>query len=220
MPDPFAPPDWRYAQPDGTFDGRFDDPRGRRGVPPSGRYRVLYLGGHPAAAFAETIARFRPSLETLTRIGGRPGRGIIPREWRAARRIGATVVFAPLPLADLDDADTHQALRHVLAPVATRLGVEDIDLGALAGPQREVTQEAALHIYQQRDEAGAPLFAGLRYVSRLNTSWDCYAIFADRLRQRHLKVDLIAADDPHLYEAARLLGLAIQTDRGGLIVPW
>ena len=219
VPDPLAPPDWRYAQPDGTFGGRFDDPRGRRGVPSSGRYRVLYLASHPSAAFAETVARFRPSLETTAQIGGHTGRGIISREWRAARRIGATVVFSELPCVDLEHADTLQALRPVLAPVAARLGVEDIDLGAMAGPQREVTQEAAWHIYQQRDVTGRPLFAGLRYVSRLNAHWECWAIFADRLRQRRLKVELISADDPHLYEAARLLNLAVQTDRGGLIVP-
>lgn len=218
-PDPLAPPDWRYVQPDGTFGGRFDDPRGRRGVPPSGRYRVLYLAAHPSAAFAETIARFRPSLETTARIGGQAGRGIVSREWRAARRIGATVVYAELPFVDLEHADTLQALRPILAPVAARLGLEDIDLSAVAGPQREVTQEAGLHIYQQRDAAGRPLFAGLRYLSRLNARWECWAIFTDRVRQRRLKVDLISADDPHLYEAARLLSLAIQTERGGLIVP-
>lgn len=43
IPDPLAPPDWRFASPDGTFDGRFDDPRGRHGVSPRDRYRVLYV---------------------------------------------------------------------------------------------------------------------------------------------------------------------------------
>jgi hypothetical protein len=32
-PDPWEPPDWSRAQPDGTFGNRFDDP--------SGNYRVL-----------------------------------------------------------------------------------------------------------------------------------------------------------------------------------
>ena len=33
-PDPWNPPDWSRAQPDGTFGNRFDDPQGN--------YRVLY----------------------------------------------------------------------------------------------------------------------------------------------------------------------------------
>ncbi len=224
IPDPLAPPDWRFASPDGTFDGRFDDPRGRHGVPSRDRYRVLYVSSQPAGAFGETVARFRPSVRILSQAGGanpfwRAGRGVIPRDWRVARRIGATVFFVTRPLVDLAHPETMQALRPTLAPMAARLGLADIDLSAVTGPQRELTQEAALHVYQQMDSAGAPLFGGLRYVSRFNPQWECWAVFVDRSRQRPLKVDAIAADDPHLYDAARLLNLAIEDDRGGVIVP-
>ncbi|MGH2345042.1 MAG: RES domain-containing protein, partial [Chloroflexota bacterium] len=57
-PDPFAAPDWVYAQPDGTFGGRFDDPSGRRGVPANQRFRVLYFATEPVDAFAEVLAHF------------------------------------------------------------------------------------------------------------------------------------------------------------------
>lgn len=67
LPDPFSPPDWSYARPDGTFGGRYDDPRGQRGVPPQGRYRVLYFASQPSGAFGETVAQFRPSMKTLLR---------------------------------------------------------------------------------------------------------------------------------------------------------
>jgi hypothetical protein len=33
------------------------------------------------------------------------------------------------------------------------------------------------------------------------------------------RVDPITADDPGLYDAARILGLAIEDDRGGVIQP-
>lgn len=69
------------------------------------------------------------------------------------------------------------------------------------------------------DTKGRPLYAGLRYVSRLKREWECWAIFADRVRCRPLRVDPIAADDLHLHEAARILNLAIENGRGGLIVP-
>ncbi len=148
IPDPLTPPDWRFASPDGTFDGRFDDPRGRHRVPSRDRYRVLYVASQPAGAYGETVARFRPSVRTLSQAGGanpfwRAGHGVIPRDWRVARRIGATVIFVTRPLVDLAHPETMQALRPMLAPMAARLRLADIDLSAVTGPQRELTQEAA-----------------------------------------------------------------------------
>lgn len=221
-PDPFVPADWRYARPDGTFGGRYDDPRAGQGVPPHERYRILYLASQPEGAYGETVAQFRPSVTTLSRHGGRlpfGTRPAIPRDWRVTRRLGSAVLLMTLHMVDLDAADTVQALRPVLAPVAGRLPLTDIDLSAITGPERELTQAAALYIYEQRDAQGQPLYAGMRYVSRLKREWECWAVFADRVRYRPLRVDPIDAADPHLYEAARLLDLAIEDDRGGLIVP-
>lgn len=221
-PDPFVPPEWRYVRPDGTFGGRYDDPRGRRGVPSRDRYRVLYFASHPAGAYGESVAQFRPSVKVLDQYDGRMPFGIqptIPRDWRVGRRLGAAVLSATLPLADLDAAETVQALRPVLAPVAMRLQIPDVDVSAITGPRRELTQEAGLHICGQRDGQGQPLFAGIRFVSRLNREWECCAVFADRVRHRPLRVDPIAADDPHLYEAARILGLAIEGESGKSTVP-
>jgi RES domain len=221
-PDPFMPPDWHYARRDGTFGGRYDDPRAGQGVPPHQRYRVLYLASQPASAYGETVAQFRPSVKTLSQYGGRLPFGVqpsVPRDWRINRRLGSAVLFLTLPVVDLDAADTVQALRPALAPMAARLQLPDIDLNTITGPQRDLTQEAALHIYMQHDAQGQPLYAGMRYVSRLKRDWECWAIFADRMHYRPLRIDPIAADDPHLYDAARILGLTIEDDRGGLIVP-
>src|SRR5436305_11075915 len=83
-PNPFSLPDWSYAGPDGTFGNRFDDPRGRRGVPPAQRFRILYLASGPAGAYGETIAQFQPSLKTLSGAhnahapGGRRDRATVP----------------------------------------------------------------------------------------------------------------------------------------------
>lgn len=162
-PDPFVPPEWRYVRPDGTFGGRYDDPRGRRGVPSRDRYRVLYFASHPAGAYGESVAQFRPSVKVLDQYGGRMPFGIqptIPHDWRVGRRLGAAVLSATLPLADLDAAETVQALRPVLAPVAMRLQIPDVDVSAITGPRRELTQEAGLHIYGQRDRQGAAALCG------------------------------------------------------------
>lgn len=61
--DPFAPADRGYAGEDGTFGNRFDDPRVEHGVPEEERFRVIYCAGS-----GETIARFRPDLESLAKL--------------------------------------------------------------------------------------------------------------------------------------------------------
>jgi hypothetical protein len=50
-PDPWAPPDWALAGPNGTFGNRFDDP--------DATYRVLYASSQRIGCFFETLARFR-----------------------------------------------------------------------------------------------------------------------------------------------------------------
>ncbi len=224
-PDPLVAPDWSYAKPDGTFGNRFDDPRGPRGVPTSERFRVLYFASQAAGAYGETVAQFRPSLKLLAGLPAAPvavGRRqapLIPRDWRAARRLGVTVLAPPLLFVDVEDAETIQALRPTFAPVAVALGLPDVDLSAITGPQRRLTQELALHVYNQVDSRGVPLYAGVRYVSRHHHGWECWAVFTDRIAQRVLRVESITVDDPGLYDAARILGLAIEDDHGGILTP-
>jgi hypothetical protein len=50
--DPFEPPLWEY-----TGSNRFDDPQRE--------FRVIYCASQRAAAFGETLARFRRSLSLL-----------------------------------------------------------------------------------------------------------------------------------------------------------
>ena len=224
MPDPFAPSPWAYAKPDGTFGNRFDDPGGRRGIPQEDRFRVLYCASDSAGACAETVAYFRPELATMvdanaTPPGSRVGRPIIPEKWRIERRIGATVLHPSLRFVDMAAAETVQALRPILAPLALSLGLREVDFSTLAGPERLLTQEAARYIYEQVDAAGEPLYAGLRYLSRLNPVWECWAIFADRLRHMVVRVDIIPANHPGLFEAARILGLAIEESHGHYLLP-
>jgi hypothetical protein len=59
-PDPWSPPDWSRAQPDGTFGNRFDDPQGN--------YRVLYAATQRVSCFVETLARFRPDLSLIAEL--------------------------------------------------------------------------------------------------------------------------------------------------------
>jgi hypothetical protein len=101
-----------------------------------------------------------------------------------------------------------RTLRRELAPVAADSGLSDIDLGAVAGSNRRLTQEVARYVYEATDQA---LYAGIRYISRLNAEWELWAIFADRIRHAPFEVtESIRADDPALLEAALSLDLSIE----------
>jgi hypothetical protein len=219
-PNPFVPPSWAFVGPDGTFGGRFDDPRGRQSLAPAQRFRVLYLATQSVAAFGESIARFRPDLAALAQAPGlasasRLERPAVPAAWRTVRRLGTTVLGSHLVLADLFAPETIQELREALAPIAVTLGLPDVEVSALCGPERILTQEIARFIYEQSDPAGRPLYHGLRYLSHYNTDWECRAIFADRFSHRVVRVDPIPATAPGLFDAARILKLRLEEDGGG-----
>ncbi len=199
-----------YAQPDGTFGGRFDDPSGRRGVPTNSRFRVLYFASEPAGAFAEVLAHFRPDLAVLAALGSSPPpAAAVPAAWRTVRRVGATILNTQGAFVDIGDARTLKMFRPILAPTALALNLSDLDLSAFNGPARLLTQEAARFVYEQRDRGGTPLFAGIRYTSRLHRTWECWAVFSDHLRLTAPRVDFITAHDPGLLQAASVLGLKV-----------
>ncbi|MBX6763700.1 MAG: RES domain-containing protein [Rubrobacteraceae bacterium] len=218
--DVFAPPDWAYALPDGTFGNRFDDPSADRGVPEGERYRAIYCATERAGAFGETIARFRPSIELLAGLEAIEDDepldpelrgGVVPEEWRLSRRVGSTRLASSLLFADLPAPETMRILREELAVVAKELGLEDLDLSAVTGPHRRLTQEAARYVYDLNDPSGQPIFAGIRYISRLNPTWELWAVFHDRMRHEPGEVaEPIRADDPGLVEAAAPLGLSVE----------
>jgi hypothetical protein len=92
QPNPWAWPDWAYANEDGTFGSRYDDPRGE--------YRVVYASSQREGAFSETLARYRVDLHVageLQAIEGDPDDakypepirvGLVPTEWPETRIIG------------------------------------------------------------------------------------------------------------------------------------
>ena len=51
-PDPWAWPDWKYAQEDGRFGGRWDDERAQ--------FRTIYTADSLYSCFIELLAKFRP----------------------------------------------------------------------------------------------------------------------------------------------------------------
>jgi hypothetical protein len=226
-------PRWERADDDGTFGNRFDDPSAEQRIPPGKRFRTIYCATQRAAVFGETMARFRPSVALLAQLSAieddeplelalagavdpvDPHRGLVPADWRQRRRVGHTVLDPSLCFVDLAAGETMQYLRATLAPVAKRLGVADIDLSVVTGPQRRLTQEIARSIHDQRDQNGGPRFAGIRYLSRLNAEWECWAVFDDRMRHVAGCPGLptrIPPDDADLIQVARQFNLTIEVN--------
>lgn len=232
---PFAPPPWHLSHSDGTFGNRFDDPSAAMGQPQAERFRAVYSATHRVASFGETVARFRPSLSLLAQLSAieddepitatlagvadaeDPQRGIIPVDWRLRRCVGHSVLASDLVFVDIAAPATIQHLRTLLAPLADSLGLVDVDLSTLTSQQRRFTQGCARYLYDQLDAAGRPRFAGIRYLSRLNPNWECWAVFADRIRHAPGWPGPAAAipeDDYDLITVAALFNLTIEVVSG------
>lgn len=235
LAEPFAPPDWQYALEDGTFGNRFDDPRATQGVPLAECFRTIYCATQRAGTFGETLARFRLSLPLIAQLEaiedeepieesllgvvdfGNHRRGLIAADWRHHRHVGHTYLDSSLRFVDIADAETMQHLREPLASVATDLGVSEIDLSSVTSRERSFTQACAQYIHDQVDEEGRPTLAGIRYLSRLNPEWECWAIFDDRIKHRSgspAPPESIFPEDPDLEAVAHLFQLTIEIIRG------
>ncbi len=214
----FREPEWEW-----TGDNRFDDPSHRKGDPEPGLFRVIYCSASRAGAFGETVARFRKSLHLLSQLrqieDDEPfdpelEGGLLPEEWRLNRRIGSSRLDESLKFADLEDPRAATLLRREMAPLLTELGLDDLDFSDLMGRDRQVTQNATRYIYEATDEADAPVFDGIRYVSRLNPGWELWAVFADRMVHEPANLyQTISRDDPDLRKAAEIRASRSSSDR-------
>jgi RES domain len=198
-PDPWIPPDWSRAQPDGTFGNRFDDPQGN--------YRVLYAATQRVSCFVETLARFRPDLALIAELQAIAGEddyvplGAVPSDWYEPRVMGEATVTGEY--ADLYGASWVSHLRQVLAADCIALGLVDLDDSVLQqGEPRRLTQLASLKV----NEAGLD---GIYYRSRYGHDLENWALF-EPFEISSPKASLeIRPDDVDLQLACRLLGLKI-----------
>lgn len=233
---PFAPTSWQYALGDGTFGNRFDDPGNTDVNRLEQRFRTIYCATHKAGAFGETLARYRPSVSFVARLRDSaiaegenadailedlgdsrdptyPDRGLVPISWRLDRHVGVARIDPSLRCVDITNVRTLNHLRSVVAPTATELELTDVDLSAVTSSARPLTQACARYIYEQG-------FAGIRYLSRLNADWECWALFDTRLRVESEDFpEDIRATDPELLKVAAFFNLTIEGPRGHFIRP-
>ena len=195
---------------------RFDDPERE--------YRVRYLATNKRGAFLEVLARFRIDSETQARLGAvtavdektepKISPGAIPKAFLSALREGTGQVVAPKhEFVDVAAKETQAALnkharvRRALADSGLGkqgspavLNDETIRLGGAQG--RPITQAVSRVVF---DETPA---VGIRYVSRLDATEPCWAVF-DWVEMKFSKTTPINAQDAALKSAALSLGLTL-----------
>lgn len=187
------------------------NPRGgnRFDVPGGG---VLYAATEPSGAFAETLARFRPTAEVRKRVSREAGEhhmevGAVPAEWRTRRVLTRFSLDDPLPFIDVDTPATHTYLTDAMARELEALGVRNLDVATVRGNSRFLTREIAKWAFIATDEDGEYCYSGLRYGSRLG-NFECWAIFAGTLIGDSDALS-IQKTDSSLLATARSFGLSI-----------
>ncbi|HST55233.1 MAG TPA: RES family NAD+ phosphorylase [Solirubrobacteraceae bacterium] len=173
---------------------RFSDPlepsllenrtAGNRFDSPTGDYRVCYFATTPDGCFGETLSRFRPDprLSAIAHEEGFMALGEIPADWRH-RRLAVRAQPAPgetiptIRFLDVEAAETRAVLRQELGELLAFYGYSDLDVPTIRGVDRRVTRWIGRWAYEQRDSEDRLQFAGIRYLSRLSSEWECWALF-------------------------------------------
>jgi len=133
-PDPWAPPDWASAGPDGTFGNRFDDP--------DATYRVLYASSQRLGCFVETLARFRIDPTLLAELAQIEGAddyfppGEVPMEWLEKRILG--LATTDKEYADVCSSEWISRLRKLLAIHWKKFGVVRVRASTRFKLQQEI----------------------------------------------------------------------------------
>jgi hypothetical protein len=185
---------------------------GNRFDSPSGAYGVIYCAARLTACFGETLARHRPHptlaalvAEEWERLGFMEI-GAVAAEWRQ-RRVAVRVRLQGRFL-DVESPTTRARLRLELGAALADLGYDDFDVPAVRGHDRRLTRLMSQWAHDQPGRQGSPRFAGIRYLSRLDSRWECLAIF-DETPLEIVESHAITPDMPELQDIARRYGLRI-----------
>jgi RES domain len=162
-PDPirFSPPPEPEALNSATAGNRFDSP--------THSYSVCYFATELAGCFGETLARFRPDpgLASVASEEGFMLSGEVPADWRYRRlavRAAPESNGTPPRFLDVENLATRETLRDELGELLAFFGYTDLDVAVVRGADRRITRWVGAWAYDQRDEQGAPVYAGVRYL--------------------------------------------------------
>ncbi len=208
-PDPISFPDPPRAD-------DLDYPRaGNRFDSPTENYGVCYFATDLTACFGETLSRFRPNpaLASAAAEDGFMNVGEVPADWRN-QRIAVQATFVPtenLPSIQFLDVEALKTRRHLedeLAPLLAYYGYSELDVPTVRGGDRRITRWIGKWAFEHRESGGEPSFAGIRYLSRLNTEWECWAVFHD-VEIKELSRQPIEPENPALTSIARSFAIRV-----------
>jgi hypothetical protein len=214
---------WRIGRGDAPLSVRRPAPSdgtsarsGNRFDSSTGDFGVLYFGTTLEACFGETLARMRPSVDVIAVVRDEWAErnymavGAVPADWRT-RRTAVSVSLGEdrdMPFLDIEHVDTHSYLRRELALGLASLGYQDLDVSVIRGADRRVTRLVAEWAYRQTDERGEWRYAGIRYLSRVCSEWECWAVFDDIDLVPH-ETKPITLDIPELQRVAKQFELTV-----------
>lgn len=207
-PDPWAWPDWAYAEADGTFGNRYDDPQGT--------YRVLYASTQRVTTFVECLAYYRPDIEVVAELNAivgedgdqePPGAGVVPSEWVEQRVVGRAAL-----VGDYADVGHHESLAELRGALAARVvhhRLHELDAATirLTAP-RAFTQEVSRYVFDQT-LAGQRRWNGISYLSKHGDDLRNWTIF-EPAAPEVIDVGAFDRDDPDLAAALELHGLRLE----------
>lgn len=193
-----------------------DDPgAGNRFDSLLGNYGVLYCATALSGCYTEVLARFRPSPRLRSVVAdewderGWMRIGSLPASWRERTRVVRLAVDASSPpFLDVENADTRAYLERKLGPGLAYLGVDHLDVPVIRREDRRVTRMISQWAWGATDDDGVPMFSGIRYLSKLDTDEECWAIFDD-VGLRTLSERPVDPDHPELRRVLDRYGLIL-----------
>lgn len=202
-PDSWCPPDWAFADEDGTFGKRFDDSEGY--------FRVLYASSTRLGCFIETLARFRKGpMDPGLDVGGPDAdhipRGSVPETWLTTRCMGHATIYGAR-FADVYNSQSVAYLRNKFeAELVKSEGTIDFDMAVLMSQRRWLTQRISTFVCSLG-------YDGIAYQSRHGSDLWNYAIFEPFVQLQRIGSSDLSIDDPDFQTALKRLDLVVDSTR-------
>lgn len=218
-------PIWRIARRPDLLSLRKSDPNIRRGNrydgPITGQYSVLYFGSELEVCYGDLLARFilvepedQPALPLD--VWDDPSwmnKRSVAAKWRDERAVVSINLVSGLNFVDMSKPETWQIIFNNLSSKIPELNYNQLEEQIIFDSNRRITRLISGWIYDQKNEKGERLYAGIYYPSRLNkkynVNWNCWAVFADDKPWQEIDQYSVSKTDPDLKKVARLYGLTI-----------
>ena len=195
---------------------------GNRWEDAGGRFSTLECATSAEAAFGEAIAVFRERPGLLARIdaflAASPDpeydyelqAAVVPPDYLATRVLGRAPANRTARFIDVDHADTHLHASRDLARLLQEVGRQRFDREVMMSPDRRITRPVATFYHRISRLESSRRLRGLRYQSRLDGGWECWALWRPLpLKSVTADVTVATANHPDLAAAARRLRLRL-----------